>query len=296
MAIEFSFVNSYNDKLYGYKWEINNPKANIILITGMVEHTFRYDKFCTFLNENGYSVYGLDHYGQGKNGNPLGAPGKDFFFKYIETAKELRDQLKSKNNLPVYIFAHSMGSFISQGIIEKYSSEFDKIVLCGSNGKSILFKLAKPLANIYVNKKNEKKTATLLHKLSLGAYAKVFKGEGPDAWLSKNTENIERYKQDPFSGYIPNNEFYKEFFRGLSTLHNKKKLKDVDKNLKVLIVGGSDDVVGNFGKGLIKLDKEYKKYGINTELIIYDGLRHEIINEENNQYVYQDIVNFYEKN
>ena len=294
MVNEFNFKNSFNDILVGNKWEVIFPKANIILVTGMCEYSLRYDKFATYLNGHNFNVYSLDHYGQGKNGE-LGKPGKDYFFKMIETINELAIKLKEETQLPIYIFAHSMGSFVTQGLIEKYSYNFNKIILCGSNGKTFLFKIANFVSSIYVNKRNYDKKATLLHNLSIGSYEGKFKKEGKNAWLSVNDTNVTNYSKDPYCSYRPTNGFYREFFKGLKSLHNKKLLKNVNPNLKVLIIGGSKDPVSNFSKGLISLNNEYRKYGINSRLIIYENMRHEIINEKNNDEVFENIKDFYEE-
>ena len=294
MVNEFSFKNSFNDILVGNKWEVIFPKANIILVTGMCEYSLRYDKFATYLNGHNFNVYSLDHYGQGKNGE-LGKPGKDYFFKMIETINELAIKLKEETQLPIYIFAHSMGSFVTQGLIEKYSYNFNKIILCGSNGKTFLFKIANFVSSIYVNKRNYDKKATLLHNLSIGSYEGKFKKEGKNAWLSVNDTNVTNYSKDPYCSYRPTNGFYREFFKGLKSLHNKKLLKNVNPNLKVLIIGGSKDPVSNFKKRLISLNNEYRKYGINSRLIIYENMRHEIINEKNNDEVFENIKDFYEE-
>ena len=94
---ELSFKNRYNDTLYGNSWEIENPEAIILIVTGMAENSARYDDFATFLNAHKYSVYCIDHYGQGlgKNGE-LGNPGRDYFFKMQETIKEF--VLKQRRN------------------------------------------------------------------------------------------------------------------------------------------------------------------------------------------------------
>ena len=59
--------------------------------------------------------------------------------------------------------------------------------------------------------------------------------------------------------------------------------------------GGKDDAVGNFSKGLVQLNKMYKKHGLNSSLIIYDNMRHEILNEVEHIKVYKDVVNFFDK-
>ena len=290
MKEEFKYTNQFNDELHGHKWVVKDEEAILLLVTGMAEHSSRYNHFASFLNENKISVYCLDHYGQGKNGK-LGNPGKDYFFKMEATIDELINKFK-KESKKVYLFAHSMGSFITQGYIQEYKGNLDKVVLCGSNGKTILFKLGNFLAHLVVNKNNYDQEAGFLYKLAIGAYEKPFINESKSAWISRNKENVKKYDEDPLSGFNCTDGFYYEFLKGLSSLHNKNKMKQINKNLPILIIGGKEDPVGNYSKGLLKLQKEYLKYGLNAQLIIYENMRHEILNEENNQIVYQDIINF----
>ena len=65
--------------------------------------------------------------------------------------------------------------------------------------------------------------------------------------------------------------------------------------MPILIIGGKDDAVGNFSKGLVQLNKMYKKHGLNSSLIIYDNMRHEILNEKDYQNVINDIITFLSK-
>ena len=94
---EINFTNSFNDTLYGHSWTINSPKFILLIVTGMAEHSARYNDFAEFINSNGGNVYCLDHYGQGlgKNGE-LGNPGKDYFFKMEDTINEFIKILKIK--------------------------------------------------------------------------------------------------------------------------------------------------------------------------------------------------------
>ena len=209
---ELKFETRYGYALSGNKWEINNPKEIVVIITGMAEHSKRYDNFAIFLNRHGFSVYCVDHHGQGKN-TPLGRPGKDYFFKEIEIYNDLILELKNKFNLKVSVFAHSMGSFVTQGLIEKYSKNIDRCILCGSNGRNGLVKIGYLLAKLIVNEKNKHEDAKLLYKLSIGAYENtVDKDESKNAWISFNKENVKEYERDPESGFKCSNEFYKEFF------------------------------------------------------------------------------------
>ena len=300
MVQELSFKNKYNDVLYGHKWLIENSniplKGNILIVTGMAEHSLRYDDFALFLNSNGYNVYSLNHYGQGDKNGELMNPPDDYFFKMIETIKDFNKMLKSLSpSLPLINIAHSMGSFIMQGYIEKYSNTIDKCILIGSNGRNPLVKVGYFLSKILINKNNENKKAKLFHNLSIGAYEKSVKEKKTSSnneWLSFNLENVKKYDEDPLSGVKPTNKFYKNFLKGLSSIQKEKNIDNISPSLPILILGGKEDPVGNNGKGLISLTKIYKNHNLNVTLKLYDHMRHEILNEDEHMIVYNDIKDF----
>lgn len=293
---EISFKNKFGDTLFGNAWEIENPEKVLLLVTGMAENSARYDDFATFLNKNGIAVYCLDHYGQGlgKNGE-LGHVVEDYFFKMQETMLQYVGVLRAKfKDIPVYLFAHSMGSFVSQGFIEKYSSSIDKVVLCGTNGRNPLVKVGSLYTKLFIHKNNYHKTAGFIHTLSIGAYEKTVKNaKSNNAWVSYNEDNIVAYDNDPYSGYRPTNGFYKEFMKGLSSIQKTSSIKKIQKNLPILIIGGDSDAVSNNAKGLLKLNKLYIKNGLNSRVIVYNHMRHEILNEKDNMLVYNDVLNFF---
>ena len=79
----------------------------------------------------------------------------------------------------------------------------------------------------------------------------------------------------------------------MSTLYLRKNLKKIDKNQKILVVAGADDPVGAWAKGPKALADMYKKLGVKSvELHIYEGMRHEILNEKDCKLVEDDIKLF----
>jgi len=292
MIKETSFKNSFGDSLFGNEWIIDKPKGVVIIVTGMAEHSERYNDFALFLNKHYMNVISIDYYGQGKNGN-LGHGAVDFFSKFTKTVDEIALKMKDKYNLPIYLFSHSMGSFIAQSYIENYHN-IDKVVICGTNYMGAMGALGFLVAKIVVRKNNKEKPAGLLNNLAIGAYEKSCKGEdSKNAWLSYNKENYHAYDKDPLSGYHCSNGFYYEFTKGLASLNKKDKLKEISKILPILIIGGDHDVVGKNGVGPKKLNELYHKYNLDSELIIYKNMKHEILNEDGKMNVYKDIVNFY---
>ena len=59
----------------------------------------------------------------------------------------------------------------------------------------------------------------------------------------------------------------------------------------MFFVAGDEDPVGNCGKGVKTVFERYKKLGYqDVEIKLYEGDRHEILNEDDKDVVYQDIL------
>lgn len=299
MALEV-FEMSFKDGTTrrGIAWPLKDAKANIVIVTGMEETARRYDDFATFLNKHGYAVYCLDHFGQGENIelNGEGTWEPSGFRKMVNCVDELIYKLRISCK-PTIIFGHSMGSFIVQDYIQRYSAHVLKAVICGSNGKRFGVNFADHLTKLLVNKKNYNKKSKLFAKLALGSNNNRIPNKKTEFdWLSANEENVQRYIDDPKCGCGSTNGFYREFFKGLNRLHSPRFLSKIRKDLPILLIAGKDDPVGNYGKGVLNLEKTYKKYNLeNVETILYDGMRHEVLNEQDNARVYNDVLNFLEK-
>ena len=198
---------------------------------------------------------------------------------------------------PTFIFSHSMGSFMCQDYIQIYTEHVSKVVLCGSGAKNPAVPVGFQLAKLIVHKKNREKKAGFLNKLMFGGFNKRIKHPktGYD-WLSYNEENVAKYIEDPLCGFGPNNGFCYEFLKGMARLHKKKFLRKIRKDLDIFIISGEEDPVTGYGKSVGKLHDMYIKLGVkNVETKIYKGMRHEILNENNKQEVYEDIANFFLK-
>ncbi|MFA6830445.1 MAG: alpha/beta fold hydrolase [Bacilli bacterium] len=283
--------------LKGNHYEVENEKAFLVIITGMDEHSERYEKFAKFLNQDGIDVYVLDHFGQGLNVSDPKDQQKSFVGAWDLTLTALNKEIKElrKFGLPVYLMGHSMGSFYVQSYLEHYPDTVDKAIIMGSNGPNkMLYSVANLLAKATTHPSNWNKPSRFMQNLALGGYAKSIKNRKTDLdWLSYNEENVKNYIADPYCGHINTCGFYHEFFKGMNTLYKKKYLKNISPKEKILIVSGSEDPVGNCSKGPISLKKMYDSLGVkDVTLIIYPHMRHEILNETNGQKPANDIKDF----
>ena len=295
VRLDDSHVQRGNDYL------IENPKANLLIITGMNEHSSRYEPFARYLNERGYSVSVLDHWGQGENAESV--EKQELWqrgdWERTQMALNLKIQELRKEEKPVYLMGHSCGSFAVQNYLINYPNTADKVVIMGSNGPNnkTLIALGNMMAKMLTTKKNWDKEAKFLASISVGAYAKAVKNRKTDLdWLSFNEENVKRYMDDPYCGHWNSFGFFHEFFQGLNKLYKKKNLQKISKEEHVLIVAGDSDPVGANGKGPRALCDMYKKLGMkDVSCIIYSHMRHEILNEVDAEKPMKDIADFLDR-
>ena len=280
----------------GSSFAVENPRKNLLVITGMQEYSQRYAPFAARLNEEGISVYVLDHFGQGLNAAsveeqqqwPVDA------WKMIVDALNLKVE-ELKKIAPTYLMGHSMGSFAVQTYLERYPNTVEKAIIMGSNGpRASLYSVANLVSKITTTKGNWNKPAKLMTNLSVGGYAKNIEGKKTDLdWLSYNEENVQKYIADPYCGHMNTNGFYHEFMKGMNQLYKKKNLANISKEEHILIVSGVDDPVGEYSKGVKDLEAMYQKLGVkDVQLILYPNMRHEILNEDGKDQVIQDILDF----
>lgn len=288
-------VNDHEVK--GISFHVENPKSYLLVITGMDEHSRRYEYFATKLNEKNISVDVMDFIGQGENVESV--EQQEIWFK--GTWQTMLDALKAKleelkqNGKPVFLMGHSMGSILTQNFLLKYPDTASKVIIMGGVGPHpFTYPLAHVVCNMFYSKKKDKEESKLMTKLILGSANKSIKNPKTEFdWLSHDEKNVQDYINDPYCGHYNTWGFYKEFTSGLSQLYKKKNLKKLSKNENIFIVSGEDDPIGNFSKDPIKLSKLYKKYGIEkVKVKIYPHMRHEMLNEATKDDVINDILDF----
>ena len=88
----------------------------------------------------------------------------------VNDLKELTDIIRKENeSLPIILFGHSMGSFISQRYIELYPDSIDLLILSGTNGKPKgITKLGKVIAKKEIDRYGRNHISKTMDKLSFG--------------------------------------------------------------------------------------------------------------------------------
>jgi len=297
----FTFKSEEGTEIYVYNWipdENINIKGIVQIAHGMAETAERYERFAEKLTKEGYIVYIHDHRGHGKTAKTIENLGhlaeKEGFKWLVEDVHQLSEIIKKENPyLPLFLFGHSMGSFVTQRYIMLYGQELKGVILSGSNGKQgIILDIAILLAKNEVRKNGRKAKSEKLNKLSFGSYNNAFKPNRTEFdWLSSDNDEVDKYINDPFCGSVFSCGFFYDFLVGLKEIQVNENISKVPKDLPILIFSGDKDPVGKNGKGVLKLYRTYKKINIkDVTYKLYKEGRHEMLNEINKDEVMGDIV------
>lgn len=298
MRENFKFKDSDGIELNVYKWIPKGEKIGVVQIShGMTENVLRYDEFAEYLNDKGFIVYGHDHRGHGltaRTKEDLGYIADNEGFDWlVRDLYELISNAKQENKgLPIYLFGHSMGSFLSQRFVELHGKDIDGLILSGSNGEPTkLTPFGILISRLEIKLFGRKHTSKVMDKLSFGNFNKKFKpNRTPYDWLCSVDSEVDKYIANEHCGFVCSSSFYYDLLRGLKEIHNEKNFISIPNELPIYILAGDMDPVGFFGKGIINLYEKLKNNGIkDVKYKLYKDKRHEILNEDNKEEVMNDI-------
>jgi len=125
------FTTPDNVKIAYKIFRVKQAKAIIVISSGRTEGMVKYQELIYDLNENGYSVYILDHRGQGYSQRLVADKQMgyvDNFFHYVDDLKFFVDNFVPQFKKRV-LLAHSMGGAIAALYAEHYPHDFNALVL-----------------------------------------------------------------------------------------------------------------------------------------------------------------------
>ncbi|WFA17125.1 alpha/beta hydrolase [Paenibacillus mucilaginosus] len=297
---EFTYKDEGGVPIHTYVWlpEEDAALRGVVQIAhGMAETALRYRRFAEALTASGYAVYAGDHRGHGRTAgdrSKLGSIGRDGFRLMCAGMAQLTELIRERHKkLPVFLFGHSMGSFLTQRYMYTYPEKVDGVILSGSNGpQGSQLHLGIWLAKRVAARKGAEHRSPLLTQLTFGGYNRGFRPvRTPFDWLSRDPEEVDRYAADPDCGAVFPAQFWVEFFTGLAELHRRGQLERIPKELPLLIISGDRDPVGMRGKGIRRLEALYRAVGMKEVTVkLYPGGRHELLNEINREEVTRDVL------
>jgi acylglycerol lipase len=252
-----SFVGRGRVEIFQQSWlPTKVPRAAVVIVHGLGEHSGRYEHVAAMLVEAGCAVYALDHRGHGRSGGPRALIDRwQNAVADIDTIVEYaRSQQRAK---PLFLLGHSMGGALSLAYAISHQNKLDGLML---SGPAVALDGAPPLIG---------PIAKMLARVAprLGLF-----GIDPSI-VSRDPQAAAAYAADPLNahGKVPAGTLA-EIVRVVEYLpQHLRKLK-----LPLLIQHGGDDKLA----GVSGSRRVIAKAGsADKTLIVYDGLYHEIFNE-----------------
>lgn len=266
------------------------------LVHGMCEHKERYIPFMEYLSSKGYICIIHDHRGHGasvKNPDDLGYMYEGGWRAMVEDIRVVCEWVRKEYpGLSLTLFGHSMGSMAVRSFAKRYDSMIDRLIVCGSPSDNPAKGAGKMLAGIIGFLRGERFRPQVLQNLSFGAYNKPFSHEPyHSAWVCSDREVLEAYHKDPLCQYIFTANGFKNLLGLMADCYSRKGWAMGSSSLPVHFISGSEDpcmISREAFDSSVKLMKDLG-YG-NTTFKIYEGMRHEILNESGKQTVWDDIL------
>lgn len=300
----FSFLDAEDWSIQGTKWTPDGKvRGAVNLAHGMAEHGGRYERLAKALTDRGFAVYVQDLRGHGRTAGKLENLGfigsRHAFQEMIDDLHQLSGIIRAEQpDVPLFIMGHSFGSFLAQGYIERYGKEVRGAILSGTTGAGgTIYRMGKALAALIVIFRGADVPSPLLERVSTGGYDRPFAPNRTSFdWLSRDDDAVDRYVADPFCGFTCTTSFYRELCGGLLYVHRESNRRRIPKDLPVYLFAGSRDPVGGMGKGFLALVAAYRELGIaDVEYNLYDGARHELLNETNRDEATADLLTWLDR-
>jgi len=281
-------------------------KGIVQLAHGMNEYKERYIPFMNYLAGFGYLCVIHDHRGHGhsiKDPDDLGYMYEGGYMALVDDTHEITLDIKEyaakitqKDDLPLTLIGHSMGSMVVRSYIRKYDADIKKLVVIGCPSKKKGMKPGLLLIRIFKKLKGERKRDPLIAALTLGDFDKRFKKEGIRAWINSDPEEVKKYNSDPLCMFYFTLNGYENLVRLSMLTYTDGGYAMNNPSLPIRFFSGEDDPCAISEKDYNKAIELIKKQGYtNVEGKMYKGLRHEILNEPTKERVYEDILSFIER-
>ena len=131
-GVSGSFQGKDSVPIYFINFTKENSKGSICISSGRTEAAIKYKELIYDLYNQGYSIYILDHRGQGFSGRMTEDSEMgyiDDFQFYVDDLKMFYDNhIKPQNHSKNFLLAHSMGGAIGMTYLEQYPVDFNAAV------------------------------------------------------------------------------------------------------------------------------------------------------------------------
>ena len=279
------------------------PRGVVQINHGLAEHGARYARFADFLAARGFATYAHDHRGHGGTTAP-DAPPRMFGplpsgDKVIADVEAVHAFIAEQNpGVPVITFGHSMGGLIAMNHTLRYPHRAAAAAIFNAQfTPGLAVAGAKAVLAWERFRLGSDAVSRMIPRLTFQTWAKQFKNRRTDFdWLSRDTEEVDKYIADPLCGWDASVEMWTDLFGFITYCNDNTHFADLPRDRPINLVGGGRDPSTNGGKLVTAFAKRLSAMGFsNLTSKVYAETRHESLNEVNRDVIMQDFVSWAEK-
>jgi alpha-beta hydrolase superfamily lysophospholipase len=294
MMEEKSFRGDDGVEVFYRQWVPEGPaRAVVVIVHGASEHSARYARFASVLNDEGYAVFAPDLRGHGRTASStgtgrLGERGMDGVFADLDALVDLaRAELPSA---PIVLFGHSMGALVAQAYVERSGDRLAAFVLSGSGGvvEDVADVVALVQAAVDAGMADEPLDMLAEHNAGFEPARTTYD------WLSRDDDEVDKYVADPWCGSDAplTYGFVAGMVETVASIMEPDALAKIPKHLPVLLITGERDPVSNGAVQVRTLEQRLCDAGLDVTAHYYADARHELLNETNRDEVHADVTNW----
>lgn len=287
MKHSFDFTGHGGMILPAVIWQPEQEVKAVLQIThGMTEHIGRYETLASDLCRHGIAVAGFDLRGHGKNpGNPgIAVFAEGDWDASIEDMHLFFTKLQSRfPGIPHYMLGFSLGSFLLREYLGKYPDGISGAIIAGTGHQpGWLLSIMAAIVQGEFKKAGFDGTTDLVKQLSFGTYNQKFKPNRTVAdWLCSDSDTLDQYLADPLVRKEISAGLFWELLGSMKRTGKVESYTGWNREMPVLLLYGTEDPVGDSGKGVPKLFNLMKKAGLRAvDCQQFPGARHDLFHEE----------------
>ncbi len=294
---EFEFLSGFDELNISAVSASPSGSINgvVQLIHGMNEHKELYYPFMDYLASEGFITVISDNRGHGKSicaPDDLGYMFRDGSSALVSDIAQLNRFIREAwHDLPVFIFAHGMGSVAARCFMADHSCDINGIIISGCPCYSGFSSIVRSIESASAKKPGSRFRSDKIYNVIESCYGAVFDEDAPNSWRCSDPEVVGRFNADPLCSFKPTLNCYEEMLVLTRSAYSKAECKAADPSLPIRFLSGKDDPCMLSEKKFFKNIRQLEKGGYESiSHRLFDGMRHDIIFEKNSSVVWKDVA------
>jgi acylglycerol lipase len=251
-------------------WVPPQPRRALVLVHGFAEHSGRYDHVGAWFSSRDCAVHAYDQRGHGRSDGPRGHV--ESFSQLLDDLSAFLDLVRTEHpELPLVLLGHSMGGLVVAALLVERKPDLVGAVLTGPP-----LELGPGVSRLRL------RTAGLLRRIA----PRLRLGAGIDADdLSRDPAVTREYERDPLVFHRATASLGAELLRTVARTSGA----GMQVQVPLLVLHGEGDRICP-PRGSRAFHAQLR--GPGHRLRVYPKLRHEILNEPEQEQVFEDVLDW----